>query len=69
MLDEIMYNQVYFTCVYTCIDIYMYIYICVCVRTCIRLGKMVCSCVNDDQNIDVDDQKLNSGRPQNWTFF
>ena len=28
------------------------------------------SCVNDDQKKDVDDQKLNSGRPHDyWNFF
>ena len=23
-----------------------------------RLGKLACTCVNDDQNIDEDDQKI-----------
>ena len=27
------------------------------------IGKLACPRVNDDQKIDVDDQKLNSGRP------
>ena len=33
----------------------------------IRLGKVACPRVNDDQKIDVDDHKFNSGRPHdNW---
>ena len=28
-----------------------------------RLAKLACPYVNDDQKIDVDDQKWNSGRP------
>ena len=28
-----------------------------------RLGKLACPRVNDDQKIDVDDKKLNSGHP------
>ena len=31
-----------------------------------RLGKLACPRVNDDQKIDVDDQKLNSGRPHDY---
>ena len=31
-----------------------------------RLGKLACPRVNDDQEIDVDDQKLNSGRPHDY---
>ena len=35
-----------------------------------RLGKLACPRVNDDQKKDVDDQKLNSGRPHAyWNFF
>ena len=30
------------------------------------LGKLACPRVNDDQKIDVDDQKLNSGRPHDY---
>ena len=32
----------------------------------LRLGKLVCLHVNDDQEIDVDDQKCNSGRPHDY---
>ena len=33
-----------------------------------RLGKLACPRVNDDHKIDVDDQKLSSGRPHDdWT--
>ena len=31
-----------------------------------RLGKLACPLVNDDQKIDVDDQKQNSGRPHDY---
>ena len=31
-----------------------------------RLGKLACPCVNDDQNIHVDDPKMNSGRPHDY---
>ena len=31
-----------------------------------RLGKLACPRVNDDQKMDVDDQKLNSGRPHDY---
>ena len=31
-----------------------------------RPGKLACPRVNDDQKIDVDDQKLNSGRPHDY---
>ena len=35
-----------------------------------RLGKLACPRVNDDQKKDVDDQKLNSGRPHDyWNFL
>ena len=34
-----------------------------------RLGKLACPRVNDDQKIDVDDQKLNSGRPHDYWIF
>ena len=30
------------------------------------LGKLACPRVNDDQEIDVDDQKWNSGRPHHF---
>ena len=39
-----------------------------CVSVC-RLGKLACPRVNDDQKIDVDDQKLNSGRPHDYWIF
>ena len=32
----------------------------------IRIGKCACPRVNDDQKIDVDDQKMNSGRPHDY---
>ena len=32
----------------------------------VRLGKLACPRVNDDQKIDVDDQKLNSGSPHDY---
>ena len=32
----------------------------------IRLGKLACPRVNDDQKIDVDDQKCNSGCPHDY---
>ena len=31
-----------------------------------RLGKLACPRVNDDQKLDVDDQKLSSGRPHDY---
>ena len=31
-----------------------------------RLGKLACPRVNDDQKVDVDAQKLNSGRPHDY---
>ena len=31
-----------------------------------RLGKLACPRVNDDQKIHVDDQKWNSGRPHDY---
>ena len=31
-----------------------------------RLGKLACPRVNDDQKIDVDDQKYNSSRPRDY---
>ena len=31
--------------------------------------KLVCPRVNDDQKIDVHDQKLNSGRPHDYWIF
>ena len=34
-----------------------------------RLGKLACPRVNDDHKIDVDDQKLNSGRPHDYWIF
>ena len=34
-----------------------------------RLGKFACPRVNDDQKIDVDDQKLNSGGPHDYWIF
>ena len=33
---------------------------------CIRLGKLACPRVNNDQKINVGDQKLNSGRPHGY---
>ena len=35
-------------------------------RFIVRLGKLACPRVNDDQKIDVDDQKWNSGRPHDY---
>ena len=38
-------------------------------RDAIKLGKLACPLVNDDQKIDVGDQKCISGRPQDyWTL-
>ena len=34
-----------------------------------RLGKLACPRVNDDQKMDVDDQKLNSGRPHDYSVL
>ena len=31
-----------------------------------RLGKLACPRVNDNQKIDVDDHKHNSGRPHDY---
>ena len=31
-----------------------------------RLGKLACPRVNDDQKMNVGDQKLNSGRPRDY---
>ena len=45
--------------------IYIYRYI----KTA-RLGKLACPRVNDDPKKDVDDHKLDSGRPHDyWIFF
>ena len=35
-------------------------------RYIVRLGKLACPRVNDDQKIDVGDQNLNSGRPHDY---
>ena len=36
------------------------------IKLILRLGKYACPRVNDDQKKDVDDQKLNSGRPHDY---
>ena len=35
----------------------------------VRVGKLACPRVNDDQKTVVDDQKLNSGRPHDYWIF
>ena len=36
------------------------------IHTFYRLGKLACPLVNDDQKIDVDDQKLSSDCPPDY---